>query len=98
MQKPDTNERLTIILPSAMADAMKEKVAAGEYGSESDLVCEALVPFLTLDPIDPIAFEEWMATEGVRIYDEMQANPSLGKTETEAFEFLNQHQEFRKAS
>jgi hypothetical protein len=36
-------EQLTITLPSALAQSIRAKVAAGEYASESDYVCESVV-------------------------------------------------------
>ncbi len=35
-------ERLTVTLPTEIVQTIRDKVKAGQYGSESDVVCEAV--------------------------------------------------------
>jgi Arc/MetJ-type ribon-helix-helix transcriptional regulator len=63
---------VTVILPSEMARRMREKVAAGDYETESDVVLEGLEMLLGNDS----ALETWLRTEGVAAYDAHIADPS----------------------
>ena len=63
---------LTITLPADMARLVREKVAAGDYATESDVVREGLELLLGRDP----AFEAWLRTEAAAAYDAHVADPS----------------------
>ncbi len=75
-------EQLTITLPSALARSIRAKVAAGEYASESDYVCESVVMSQAhhaseLDtewgPTD-----EWIVQHALPALDELESDPSTG--------------------
>jgi len=63
---------VTVTLPSDMARRMREKVAAGDYETESDVVREGLEMLLADNP----ALETWLRTEGAAAYDAHVADPS----------------------
>ena len=63
---------LTVSLPAEMARLVREKVASGDYVSESDVVREGLELLLGDDP----AFEAWLRTEAAAAYDAHVADPS----------------------
>jgi Arc/MetJ-type ribon-helix-helix transcriptional regulator len=67
----ETSE-VTVTLPSDIARRMREKVAAGDYETESDIVREGLEMLLADNP----ALETWLRTEGAAAYDAHVADPS----------------------
>jgi putative addiction module CopG family antidote len=67
-----TTQQFSITLPNAMADLVREKVAAGEYASESEVIRDALRSLLARER----ALEHWLHTEVVAAYDESRADPS----------------------
>ncbi|MCL2463899.1 MAG: type II toxin-antitoxin system ParD family antitoxin [Micrococcales bacterium] len=56
-----------------MADALKERVASGEYASESEVVRDGLRALFAQEE----AVEAWLRTEVVSAYDELRSDPSL---------------------
>ena len=64
--------QLSITLPNDMADALLDKVSAGEYASESEVVREGLRALLARDR----AVEAWLPTEVAAAYDAAVAAPS----------------------
>ncbi len=71
-----STQRLSITLPNEMADAVKAKVAGGEYASVSEVICEGLRVLFVRDQ----AIEEWLRTEVAVTYDELKADPSKALT------------------
>jgi putative addiction module CopG family antidote len=65
---------LTITLPHDMAAMVKEKVASGEYASESEVIRDGLRALQARE----VAFEAWLRDEVAKSYDEYQANPNQG--------------------
>ncbi|HMN79236.1 MAG TPA: type II toxin-antitoxin system ParD family antitoxin [Burkholderiaceae bacterium] len=69
-----TTQQFSITLPNDMAEAVRAKVAAGEYASESEVLRDGLRALLARDR----AVEHWLRTEVAAAYDEIKADPSRG--------------------
>jgi len=67
-----STQQLSITLPNDMADAVKAKVAAGEYATESEVIRDGLRTLLARDR----AVEAWLRTEVAAAYDEAKADHS----------------------
>lgn len=67
-----TTRQLSITLPNDMADALRDKVSAGEYASESEVIREGLRALFARDR----AVEAWLQTEVAAAYDAAVADPS----------------------
>lgn len=66
-----TTKQFSITLPNEMADAVRAKVAPGEYASESEVLRDGFRALLARDR----AVEHWLRTEVAASYDEYKANP-----------------------
>lgn len=71
-----STQQFSITLPNEMADAVKAKVAGGEYATESEVIREGLRALLARDQ----AIEKWLRTEVAAAYDELKADPSRALT------------------
>lgn len=71
-----STQQFSITLPHEMADAVRAKVAGGEYATESEVIREGLRALLARDQ----AIEKWLRTEVVAAYDELKADPSRALT------------------
>ena len=96
-------QQLTITLPNETAEAVKSKVASGEFASESDVV-NAGVLHLILDEGDETQgmgegpFTDWLRTEAVPVLEAMKADPSRGRTiEQVRARLAEEHANFQKA-
>jgi antitoxin ParD1/3/4 len=69
-----TTRQLSITLPNDMADAVRERVRAGEYASESEVIREGLRALSARDR----AVEAWLRDEVTEAYDKLAADPSRG--------------------
>lgn len=69
-----TTRQLSITLPNDMADALRERVRAGEYASESEVIREGLRALWARDQ----AVEAWLLEEVAGAYDALAADPSRG--------------------
>ncbi|WP_417564469.1 ribbon-helix-helix domain-containing protein [Microbacterium sp.] len=67
-----TTKQLSITLPNEMATALRERVASGEYASESEVIRDGLRALFARD----VAVESWLRTEVVAAYDELRSDPS----------------------
>lgn len=67
-----TTRQLSITLPNDMADALRERVSAGEYASESEVIREGLRALFARDR----AVEAWLQTEVAAAYDAAVADPT----------------------
>lgn len=67
-----TTQQLSITLPNEMADAVKSKVAAGEYATESEVIRDGLRALLARDR----AVESWLLEQVGPAYDALKADPS----------------------
>lgn len=74
MSTTTETRQLTITLPARLADEVQAKVASGEFANEAEVI-EAALDALTLPAEDP-GLDHWIATEGVRRYNAMIADPS----------------------
>lgn len=71
-----TTQQFSITLPNEMADAVKSKVAAGEYATESEVIRDGLRALMARDR----AVENWLRQEVGPAYDALKANPARAVT------------------
>lgn len=80
----EATRRLEIELPEELADAVRARVASGEFGSESEVVATGLK---LLDDRDVDAndsdLETWLRSEVVPAYQEWKAGGEKGLTADE---------------
>lgn len=67
-----TTKQLSITLPTAMAEALSERVAIGAYASESEVIRDGLRALFARDE----AVETWLRSEVTASYDELRADPT----------------------
>jgi putative addiction module CopG family antidote len=67
-----TTEQLSVTLPKEMARMIRNKVASGEYASESEVIRDGLRALQARDR----ALETWLRTDVATAYDDARANPS----------------------
>lgn len=67
-----TTQQLSITLPNDMAEAVKAKVQAGEYASESEVIREGLRTLMARDR----AVDSWLREQVATVYDTLKADPS----------------------
>ncbi|NJR44253.1 type II toxin-antitoxin system ParD family antitoxin [bacterium] len=67
-----TTQQLSITLPNEMADAIKAKVSAGEYATESEVIRDGLRALMARDR----AVENWLHQQVGPAYDALKADPS----------------------
>jgi putative addiction module CopG family antidote len=71
-----TTQQVSITLPNDMADAVKAKVRAGEYASESEVIRDGLRALMARD----LAVENWLRNQVGLAYDALKAAPSRAVT------------------
>ena len=71
-----TTQQLSITLPNEMANAIKAKVHAGEYATESEVIREGLRALMARDK----AVESWLHQQVGPAYDALKADPSRAVT------------------
>lgn len=67
-----STQQLSITLPHDMADALRAKVAAGEYATESEVIRDGLRVLLARDK----AVEAWLRRDVGAAFDALKADPS----------------------
>ena len=67
-----TTQQFSITLPNEMADAVKSKVAAGEYATESEVIRDGLRVLMARDR----AVENWLRGEVAETYDALKIDRS----------------------
>ena len=67
-----STQQFSITLPNEMADAVRAKVAAGEYATESEVIRDGLRALLARDR----AVEDWLRSDVAATYDALKADPS----------------------
>ena len=67
-----TTQSLSITLPFEMAQMVKNKVASGEYATESEVIRDGLRTLATRDAI----VEKWLREEVVPTLVALKSNPS----------------------
>ncbi|ULQ45549.1 type II toxin-antitoxin system ParD family antitoxin [Flagellatimonas centrodinii] len=77
-----STQQLSITLPNEMADAIREKVASGEYASESEVIRDGLRALLARDR----AVALWLREQVAPAYDAVKATPSRVKTASQVRE------------
>ena len=71
-----TTQQFSITLPNEMADAVKSKVAAGEYATESEVIRDGLRALLARDR----AIESWLLEKVGPAYDALKADRARAVT------------------
>jgi antitoxin ParD1/3/4 len=84
---------ISITLPRQMAEMVKEKVASGEYATESEVIRDGLRTLLARDA----AVERWLREEFAKSYDDHAADPSTGIPADKIMARLHAKQRERKA-
>ena len=74
-----STQQFSITLPHELADAVKAKVAAGEYATESEVIREGLRALMAKDR----AVEAWLREQVVPAALELEANPSSARPPAE---------------
>ncbi len=69
-----TTQQFSITLPNEMAAVIKNKVANGEYATESEVIRDGMRALIARDK----AVENWLRQEVVPAYDALKANPARG--------------------
>lgn len=67
-----STQQFSITLPNEMAEAVRAKVAAGEYATESEVIRDGLRVLLARDR----AVEDWLRKDVAAAYDKLKAHPS----------------------
>ena len=67
-----STRQLSITLPVEMAEAVKAKVASGDYASESEVIREGLRALMARDRV----VETWLRESVAPAYDALRADPS----------------------
>lgn len=71
-----STKQMSITLPHEMAQMVKDKVAKGEYATESEVIRDGLRALLARDR----AVEEWLRQQVAPAYDAMRKDPSWGRS------------------
>ena len=67
-----TTQQMSITLPKTMSDLIKQKVAEGEYASESEVVREGMRALMARDK----AVDQWLQQQILPVYDAIKNNPN----------------------
>lgn len=67
-----STQQFSITLPNEMADALRAKVASGEYATESEVIRDGLRVLLARDRV----VEAWLRKSVAANYDALKADPS----------------------
>lgn len=67
-----TTQQFSITLPNEMANAVKSKVEAGEYASESEVIRDGLRALMARDR----AVDSWLQQQVGPSFDAIKADPS----------------------
>lgn len=71
-----STQQFSITLPNEMAEAVRAKVASGEYATESEVIRDGLRTLLGRDQ----AVEAWLRTEVAAAYDALKKTPGRAVT------------------
>lgn len=69
-----STRQMSITLPIEMASAVKSRVAAGEYATESEVIRDGLRALMARER----AVENWLHAQVLPAYDALKADPSRG--------------------
>lgn len=67
-----STQQLSITLPNDMAEAVRAKVASGEYATDSEVIRDGLRVLLARDRV----VEEWLRGSVAATFDAMKADPA----------------------
>ena len=67
-----STQQFSITLPHEMAEAVRAKVASGEYATEIEVIRDGLRVLLARDR----AVEDWLRKDVAAAYDKLKADPS----------------------
>ena len=67
-----TTQQFSITLPNELADAVRAKVAAGDYATESEVIRDCLRVLLARDR----TVEDWLRKDVAAAFDKLKAEPS----------------------
>lgn len=67
-----STQQLSITLPNDMAEAVRAKVASGEYATDSEVIRDGLRALLARDR----AVDAWLRRDVAATFDAMAADPS----------------------
>jgi putative addiction module CopG family antidote len=67
-----STQQFSITLPHEMAEAVRAKVATGEYATESEVIRDGLRVLLARDR----AVEDWLRKDVAAAYDALKVDPS----------------------
>jgi putative addiction module CopG family antidote len=79
-----STQQFSITLPNDMAQAVRAKVASGEYATESEVIRDGLRALAAREQ----AVEAWLRTEVASAYDSLKTAPSRAVTVAEVRERL----------
>ncbi|WP_158802600.1 MULTISPECIES: type II toxin-antitoxin system ParD family antitoxin [unclassified Acidisoma] len=71
-----STQQFSITLPNEMAEAIRAKVAAGEYATESEVIRDGLRTLLARDRV----VEDWLRGHVAPAYDALMADPERAVT------------------
>ena len=74
-----STQQFSITLPTDMAEALRAKVASGQYATESEVIRDGLRALLARDE----AVDTWLRTEVADAYDAMRSSPDDAISSTE---------------
>lgn len=74
-----STQQFSITLPNEMADAVRAKVASGEYATESEVIRDGLRALLARDQ----AVEQWLLNEVAAAYDALKDAPDRAVSATQ---------------
>jgi Arc/MetJ-type ribon-helix-helix transcriptional regulator len=94
-------ESFTITISKEIADAIRAKVASGEYASESDYVCEKVLLHLAETSSESDAgwgpSDDWIVKHALPALEALDADPSSGVPLEEVEAELQRRREARQA-
>ncbi|MBL0162901.1 MAG: type II toxin-antitoxin system ParD family antitoxin [Xanthomonadales bacterium] len=86
-----STQQFSITLPHELADAVKAKVAGGEYATESEVIREGLRALMAKDR----AVEAWLREQVVPAALELETDPSRALTPAQIRAHLAQRRQAR---
>jgi putative addiction module CopG family antidote len=88
-----STQQFSITLPNEMAEAVRAKVASGEYATESEVIRDGLRALMGRDQ----AVEAWLRKEVAAAYDTLKKAPGRAVTAAKVRQRLAEAQRKTKA-
>lgn len=79
-----STQQFSITLPNEMAEAVRAKVASGEYATESEVIRDGLRALIAREQ----AVDAWLRTEVATAYDALKTTPSRAVSASNVRELL----------